>query len=95
MNGIDAPEIFSYECDDELENGIKAKNFIEEKIKSTKSIKVVFYKCDRYCRIAGDFLFDGKYLTEILLDVNLVRKYEYIKVRDHILNKRKSWCTEK
>lgn len=85
--GIDTPEKGSLaKCDLEREKSNKAKEFVENEFRNSKEIKVIIKSWDKYGgRILGDFIVDGKYLSEKMISNGFAVTY-------HGEKKTKDWC---
>lgn len=85
--GIDTPEKGALaKCDLERDKSDKAKAFVDQTLKNTKEIKVVFKSWDKYGgRVLGDFLLDGEYLSKKMIDKGFAVEYYGEK-------KSKDWC---
>lgn len=88
IEGIDTPEKAPLaKCDLEAQKSDKAKLFVEQEMSKAKEIKVVFKGWDKYGgRVLGDFLIDGKYLSQMMIDKGHAIVY-------HGEKKSKDWCS--
>lgn len=83
--GIDTPEkSFRSSCDLEARMGESATKFTQNLIKNSKSHKIIIVSEDKYFRLLGDIILDGKSLKESLLEKGFARPY--------FGDKKRSWC---
>ena len=64
--GVDTPEI-NGKCDNEKALAHKAQAFVYGELSKAKKIDIVSVDRDKYFRIVGDVVYDGKSLTKELL----------------------------
>lgn len=85
LTGVDTPNIKRFaNCDKEAELGNKAKEFVETLYKNSKTQEIKFKGMDKYNRILGEVYFDGKSVSESLLEAGLAKPYTG--------GKKESWC---
>lgn len=77
LNGVDTPEReWRARCDRERELAEEATVFVEKHLRTARNYEVIITGWDKFGgRVLGDFLLDGKLLTELLLDNNLAQPY--------------------
>jgi micrococcal nuclease len=74
IKGINAPEIRTKDpC--EKEKGIEARDYLESLVKGAQRIDVVEAEKDKYFRILGHLVLDGKSVSEIMLEKKFVESY--------------------
>jgi len=71
---IDTPELRSKD-QQEREKAHKAKNYVEDKLKEYKELKVVTYKTGKFGRFLVDVFIDGKNLNNELIEKGLAKFY--------------------
>lgn len=85
LAGVDAPGVKRWaNCDKEAEMGEKAKEYVQELLKNSKKQEIKFLSMDKYNRILGEVYFDGKSVSDSLLEKGYARKYSG--------EKKQSWC---
>ena len=73
---LDTPEISKPKCDAELELGLKARDFVNDLIKSAKTIEFkTDYELDYFGRILTYIIVDGHDVSSILVNNNLGKVY--------------------
>lgn len=83
--GIDTPEKdFRAQCDSENKLGHAATDFTTNLVKNAKRIKVEIVDKDKYFRLLGNLIIDGKSLADSLIENKLAREYHG--------EKKESWC---
>lgn len=87
IRGIDTPERgFRAACRKENRLAARAKNFVKNQLKNAVVVKIILLKWDKYGgRVIGDIYYDGKMLSQQLLENNLAVQYDGGK-------KNKDWC---
>lgn len=73
--GIDTPEIKG-KCSNEKEKAQYFKVLVHKELSEAKSIKIVEVGRDKYFRILGDIIYDGKSLREKMLSDKDVHSYD-------------------
>lgn len=73
--GIDSPEIHG-KCELEKEQAIYLREFVKKQLSNAKNIKITNPKRDKYFRILGDIVYDGKSLKDELLATEFVFSYD-------------------
>jgi len=91
IRGIDAPEIFSYRCEEEKIQGIKAKQFIEEIIHQSEILVLNNIERGKYFRLIADVDLIGEKGT-IHLGPELVRRGFAVDIDKDTFSK--TWCEE-
>jgi micrococcal nuclease len=81
--GIDTPEIKG-QCKSEKDKAVQAKKYLESILESSKEVKVVGNKTDKYGRLLALVYADGVSVSSLMLQANLARVYDG--------GKRESWC---
>ena len=81
--GIDTPEIKG-QCKSEKDKALQAKKYLQSILESSKEIKVVGNKADKYGRLLALVYADGVSVSGLMLQANLARVYDG--------GKRESWC---
>ena len=85
ISGIDTPEIKTKDlC--EKARAVEAKQLVEELINDANRIDIIEVERDKYFRILGSVLVDGKAISEVLLDKKLA--YPYFGEAKEVRN----WC---
>ena len=82
--GIDTPEIKG-QCKSEKDKAVQAKKYLQSVLESSKEIKVVGNKTDKYGRLLALVYADGVSVSGLMLQANLARVYDG--------GKRESWCS--
>lgn len=82
--GIDTPEIKG-QCKSEKDKAVQAKKYLQSILESSKEIKVVGNKADKYGRLLAFVYADGVSVSGLMLQANLARVYDG--------GKRESWCS--
>lgn len=85
--GIDAPEIKG-SCDQESKDALYMKSIVHNEILNAKKIKIVNVQRDKYFRILGDVIYDGKSLKDFLLTFSIIHPYDGGTKTNH-------WCENK
>lgn len=75
VRGVDTPEIRGG-CLTEKVRAIQAKRFVESELIMAKRIKIINPDRGKYFRIVGDVWYDGKNLSDELLDRGLAVPYD-------------------
>lgn len=87
ISGVDTPEkSFRAHCLLEQKKALDATDFTTHLIKQSKEKTVIIEKPDKYFRLLGDIILDGKSLRESLLENGYAKPY-YGK-------KKPDWCKE-
>jgi len=73
--GIDAPEIKGI-CDNEVLLAVEAKRFVNIELTGASKIDIVEIGRDKYFRIDGDVVYDGKSLRKEMLDRGYAHPYD-------------------
>ena len=73
--GIDSPEIKGI-CDNEALLAVQAKRFVNEQLTGASKIDIVEVGRDKYFRIDGDVVYDGKSLRKEMLDREYAIPYD-------------------
>ena len=74
---LDTPEISKPKCDEELELGLKARDYINNLIENASSIEFkTEYKEDYFGRILSYLIIDGEDASSLLVKNNLGKVYE-------------------
>ena len=74
---LDTPEISKPKCDEELELGLKARDYINNLIENASSIEFkTEYKEDYFGRILSYLIIDGEDVSSLLVKNNLGKVYE-------------------
>jgi len=73
--GIDSPEIKGI-CDNEALLAVQAKRFVNEQLTGASKIDIVEVGRDKYFRIDGDVVYDGKSLRKEMLDRGYAFPYD-------------------
>lgn len=73
--GIDAPEVKG-KCSNEREKAQYFKVLVHKELSEAKSIKIVNVGRDKYFRILGDVIYDGKSLRDKLLSDRDIHSYD-------------------
>ena len=82
---LDTPEISKPKCDEELELGLKARDYINDLIVNASSIEFkTKYKEDYFGRILSYLIIDGEDVSAKIVSNNLGVVYER--------NNKKDWC---
>ena len=82
---LDTPEISKPKCDEELELGLKARDYINILIENASSIEFkTEYKEDYFGRILSYLIIDGEDVSAKLVSNNLGVVYDR--------NNKKDWC---
>ena len=82
---LDTPEISKPKCDEELELGLKARDYINNLIENASSIEFkTEYKEDYFGRILSHLIIDGEDVSAKLVSNNLGVVYDR--------NNKKDWC---
>lgn len=88
LAGVDTPNIKRWaNCDREAKLGQEAKLYVQGLLDTSKKQEIKFLSMDKYNRILGEVYFDGKNVSEILIEKGFGRKYTG--------EKKQSWCHEK
>jgi len=82
--GIDAPEIKGI-CDNEALSAVQAKRFVTLELTGASKINIVEVGRDKYFRIDGDVVYDGKSLRKEMLDRGYAYPYDGMTKINH-------WC---
>lgn len=75
VQGIDAPEIKGI-CDEEVLKSVEAKRFVNEQLTVASKIDIVNVGRDKYFRINGDIIYDGKSLKMQMLSRGYAIPYD-------------------
>jgi len=75
VRGIDAPEIKGI-CDEEVLLAVEAKRFVNIELTGASKIDIVEIGRDKYFRIDGDVVYDGKSLRKEMLDRGYAHPYD-------------------
>ena len=82
---LDTPEISKPKCDEELELGLKARDYINNLIENASSIEFkTEYKEDYFGRILSYLIIDGEDVSAKIVSNNLGVVYKR--------NNKKDWC---
>ena len=82
---LDTPEISKPKCDEELELGLKARDYINNLIENASSIEFkTEYKEDYFGRILSYLIIDGEDVSAKIVSNNLGVVYDR--------NNKKDWC---
>ncbi len=73
--GIDTPEIHG-QCEAEKALAQKAKAWLADKLEHAQSIELHNAGRDKYFRVLGDLVIDGKFVSEQLIEQGLARPYD-------------------
>jgi micrococcal nuclease len=73
--GIDSPEIKGI-CDKEVLLAVEAKRFVNSELTKASKIDIVEVGRDKYFRIDGDVIYDGKSLRKEMLDREYAIPYD-------------------
>lgn len=85
INGLDTPEKnFLAHCELEKKKGELATNFTKNLIDSANAKNIIIEDKDKYFRLLGDVILDGKSLREQLLFSGYARPYKG--------DKKSNWC---
>jgi micrococcal nuclease len=80
----DTPELHKYKCELEYNLASEAKEFTQDLIKKAKEKSVLIQGEDKYFRLLGDVVIDGKLLSNLLLESGYAKPYKG--------SKKQSWC---
>lgn len=86
INSIDSPELHG-QCLDEVDKAKKAKKFLNDLIKSGRDVKIVLNGRDKYFRLLGDVIVDGKPVSVTMVETNHAVLYSGAT--------KQSWCNTK
>jgi len=86
IRGIDGPEILG-KCQYEKDNAIIARDFLRELFNSSETLTLSNFERGKYFRLVSDVFINYKSVATILIENNLVRKYDG-------KGKRKGWCDD-
>lgn len=75
VHGIDAPEIKGI-CDEEVLRAVEAKRFVNEMLTGASNIDIIDVSRDKYFRIDGDIIYDGKSLKKEMLNRGYAIPYD-------------------
>ena len=84
VEGLDTPEIKG-KCENEILQAKVLKKYVHDELSEADVIKIVHVQRDKYFRILGDIVYDGKSLKETLLKHPAVYPYDGGTKIDH-------WC---
>ena len=86
IRGINTPEIGQHaKCEKEHEIGIKAKIFVEERLKNAAKIELLnISRGKKYFRISADVVYDGKPIAPEVIQMGLGVVYGV----------KKDWCAD-
>nr|QMP83028.1 MAG: hypothetical protein [Caudoviricetes sp.] len=85
LAGVDTPGVKRWaNCDKENAKGEFAKHYVEGMVERAKTQQIKLQAIDKYGRLLGRVVLDGKDLSETLIRRNLGRKYDG--------EKKQSWC---
>jgi len=85
ISGLDTPEkTFRAQCTREASLAEDATSFTKQSIKNAKEKIIIIEGEDKYFRLLGDIILDGKSLRELLLEKNFAKPYYGAKKPD--------WC---
>lgn len=84
--GIDTPELHG-QCIDEVEKAKKAKKFLADFIKAGKKVTIILKGKDKYFRLLGDIMIDGKLASSIMIESKHAIEYKGTSKKD--------WCNLK
>lgn len=73
--GIDTPEIHG-QCEAEKALAQKAKAWLADKLENARSVELHNAGRDKYFRVLGDLVIDGKLVSEQLIEQGLARAYD-------------------
>ena len=73
--GIDTPELKG-RCDNEVLKAVEAKTFIHNELTKASRIDIIEVGRDKYFRIDGDVVYDGKSLRKEMLDRGYAIPYD-------------------
>ena len=74
---LDTPEISKPKCDEELELGLKARDYLNDLIENASSIEFMTeYKEDYFGRILSYLIIDGEDVSELIIKNNLGKIYQ-------------------
>lgn len=80
----DTPELHKYKCELEYNLASEAKEFTQSVLNKAKEKTVLIQDEDKYFRLLGDVVVDGKLLSNLLLESGYAKSYKG--------NKKQSWC---
>jgi micrococcal nuclease len=75
IRGVDTPEIRG-KCIEEKIMALLVKQFVENELTSAKKLTIINPGRDKYFRILGDIKYNGKLLSDVLLDGGYAYPYE-------------------
>ena len=82
---LDTPEISKPKCDEELELGLKARDYLNDLIENASNIEFMTeYKEDYFGRVLSYLIIDGEDVAAKIVSNNLGVVYER--------NSKKDWC---
>ena len=82
---LDTPEISKPKCDEELELGLKARDYLNDLIENASNIEFMTeYKEDYFGRVLSYLIIDGEDVSAKIVSNNLGVVYER--------NSKKDWC---
>jgi endonuclease YncB( thermonuclease family) len=85
ISGVDTPEKdFRAQCDRENKLAHDASEFTKNLINNSKNYKIIILGQDKYFRLLGDIMIDGKLLSKELITHNLAIEYHG--------DKKSNWC---
>lgn len=85
ISGVDTPEKnFLSHCDLEKRKGEKATEFVKNLIDSAQTKSIIIENKDKYFRLLGDVIIDGKSLKYLLISNGYARPYTG--------EKKSNWC---
>lgn len=88
LKGFDTPETYFAKCQSEYQAGILAKQELEALIRHGKKVETVTDgREDRYHRVLGRLMIDGRDVAEIMIERGLARRYNG-------RTKRLGWCPD-
>ena len=83
--GVDTPEKgWRAKCESENQMALGASLFTARMVDAAKHRQVVMYGWDKFARILGDFILDGKSLRHALIEAGHAREY--------FGDAKQSWC---
>jgi micrococcal nuclease len=85
ISGVDTPEKdFRAQCDRENKLAHDASEFTKNLINNSKNYKIIILGQDKYFRLLGDIMIDGKLLSKELIEHKLAVEYYG--------DKKSNWC---
>jgi len=83
VRGIDTPEIKG-KCPGEKQLAIRARDFLNNALRSAGSVELVNIERGKYFRLVADVLVDGEPIAPVMIELGLGRAYSG--------GKRAGWC---